>query len=398
MKNLVIFHMESVSNVIYQMNKDFFPNLCKWSCYFEKYVHYYSTATSTVMVMSDLFFGDMTIFDASDYLEDIYSINSSKKSAFEYLNGYGYTTQVFFYGYDGKERNRKLNDVINKGGTYWDGDDAGEFLASFDNFVQTDAPFAAFIEENISHVTYKGARLKKEMTQIEKFENKYRAMDETIGQIFEHLRENGLLDETIVILYGDHGDEYWFHGYHEGYTHAITPYTSLVHCPLFIFDGLGASKINDGLISTIDIYDMIMDALGIGKKREPSEYVISRNLFANQERRADIFDKGYSITDGNYTLLLTKTGLSMYQNRLDPYNLNNILEFFILEENELRYNDEFSKMISSHYKNLMTQAEKDEIKRKFEFLRDQLYRYVEGNEFLKGKWTWDKVSNNRYRL
>lgn len=398
MKNLVIFHMESVSNVIYQLNKDLFPNLNKWSCYFEKYTNYYSTATSTVMVMSDLFFGDMTIFDASDYLEDIYTLKSSKKSVFECLNERGYVTQTFFYGYDGHERNRKLNGVINNGGTFWDGDEEEAFLSSFDHFTQTAVPFAAFIEENVSHVTYKGTRLKKEMPQIEKYENKYRVMDETVGRIFEQLQENGLLDNTVIILYGDHGDEYWFHGYHEGYTHAIAPYTSLVHCPFFIFNGMNESKINDELLSTVDTYNMIMNALGIGKKHEAAEYVISRNLFANQQRRADIFDKGYSITDGKYTLLLTRAGLSMYQNRLDPYNLNNILEFFLFEEDELRYNEEFNKMLSSHYKSLMIQAEKDEIRNKFGYLRKKLYQYVESNEFLKGKWAWNKISRQRHNL
>ena len=46
----------------------------------------------------------------------------------------------------------------------------------------------------------------------------------------------------------------------------------------------------------------------------------------------------------------------------------------------------------------VTKAEKDEIRNKFGYLRKKLYQYVESNEFLKGKWAWNKISRQRHNL
>lgn len=391
MKNLVIFHMESVSNIIYKLNEECFPNLRKWSQYFESYSNYYSTATSTLMVMADLFFGDISVFDESGYLEDIYTVECNKKSLFEYLNEYGYFTKVLFLGYSGHERNRKLNTVINKNGTFWDGDNVADFLFAMDECNKEEPAFAVFIEDNASHITYCGKRVRQGICGVERYMEKYKVIDKTIGTVFEWLENNELLNNTVVLLYGDHGDEYWFHGYHEGYTHAIEPYTSLVHCPLFIFNGENILGIDKQVVSTTDIYSLVINALGMDKKIVGNGYAISRNLFARQVRRADVFNKGYSITDGEYTLLLTQKGLSLFENKLDPYNMNNILDFFDLCGDSLKYNPKFDKMISSHYKNFMTDLEKEEIKKRFEKLRKELRRYIEGNKCLEGRWNLNKL-------
>lgn len=398
MKNLILFHMESVSNVIFKLNEDYFPNLYKWRKYFQNYMNYYSTATSTVMVMADLFFGDMSVFEQSDYLEDIYSISYNRKTIFEYLNAFGYSTQAFYYGYNDKKRNNRLNNVINKGGTGWTGDDITDFLQSFICFTQEE-PFAIFIEENVSHIKYDGKRLeKRNKPESVCRKERYQAMDETVGKVLEQLEAGNLLDDTVVVLYGDHGDEYWFHGFHEGYTHAIEPYTSLIHCPLFVLNGMREAKINSQLISTTDIFNLILNELGIEKRKIGSEYIISRNLFARQKRKADIFNKGYSITNGNYTLLLTRKGLSMFENEMDQYNLNNVLDFFRLKRSRLEYNSKFESMISDHYKGVMTQAEQNEIEKQFEILRKRLYEYIAEYDFLAKRYNLNRIyRGNRYK-
>lgn len=404
MKNLIIFHMESVSDIIFKMNEDCFPNINRLRRYFEYYPNYYSTATSTSMVLTDLFFGDMSLFEESGYLEDIYTVKVSRKSVFEYLNDNGYCTHAFYYGVCKEERDRKLNNVINKNGTMWSGDKENDFLSCLDNYVHSGKAFAVFIEENVSHVTYSGHRInRKDKSAINYYKEKYRALDKSIGQVFECIKRNELWNQTIVILYGDHGDEYWFHGFHEGYTHAIEPFTSLTHCPLFIFDGENEATINNQLVATIDIFNIVLSRLGIRNIKLDRKYVISRNLFVNQKRKEEIFVKGYSITDGNFTLLLTKRGMSMYENSIDSYNLNNVLDFFDLKSNDkLKYNRQFEKMISSHYKEVMIKEERDEIEKQFYLLRGNLLQYIKENSLLERGFYMNKLYRgyraNRFRL
>lgn len=399
MKNLVIFHMESLSSAIFKLNCEYFPNIYKWERNFEYYVNYYSTATSTLMVMADLFFGDMSVFEESDYLENIFTIQPEQKTIFEYLHEFGYISCAFYYGYADHRRNERLNRVINKNGEMWQGDDAEAFRREFEKYVNTVKPFAVFIEENVSHVEYHGTRVEKNKNPEYIHQGKrYQTMDATVGEVMEILQNSSLLDNTVVILYGDHGDGYWFHGFHEGYTHAIEPYINLIHCPLFVYNGSKKFNINNQLVSTTDVYSIILNELNIEKKTIGSDFVISRNLFAKQTRRARIFNKSYCVTDGEYTLLLTRQGMAMYENRIDEYCQNNVLDFFQLKGGKLKYLEKYDRMISSHYKGIMTWAEKAEIERRFERLEDKMYEYISENKYLKRKYNLRKIyRSNRFR-
>lgn len=46
----------------------------------------------------------------------------------------------------------------------------------------------------------------------------------------------------MIIAFGDHGDDFWGHGFNGGYTHGIEPYTPLVHTPAFIFLSVHESR------------------------------------------------------------------------------------------------------------------------------------------------------------
>ena len=51
MKNLVVIHLESVSNLIFRMNSQFFPNTRKFQERCLNYNNYYATATSFIDVL-----------------------------------------------------------------------------------------------------------------------------------------------------------------------------------------------------------------------------------------------------------------------------------------------------------------------------------------------------------
>ena len=59
-------------------------------------------------------------------------------------------------------------------------------------------------------------------------------------------------------------------------------------------------------------------------------YVFSRNLFPRQQ---SVLEKGYSVTDGIYMLLITSKGLEMYICRFIQHSNFNILNWFKLDRN-----------------------------------------------------------------
>ncbi len=70
---------------------------------------------------------------------------------------------------------------------------------------------------------------KKTPRQIYRQELRY--ADEQIGRVLDTLQETGLLDTTIVIYFGDHGEEFGEHG---GNKHGLTVYSESTWVPMLI--------------------------------------------------------------------------------------------------------------------------------------------------------------------
>ncbi len=89
-------------------------------------------------------------------------------------------------------------------------------------------------------------------------------VDSELGKMFDYLEENHLMDNTSIILTGDHGESLEEHG---ELTHGYFAYNSTLWVPL-IFAGPGADAIRiDEYVSHIDIFPTVCDILGM---EEPS--------------------------------------------------------------------------------------------------------------------------------
>ncbi len=86
-------------------------------------------------------------------------------------------------------------------------------------------------------------------------------VDRAIERLFDGLEELGLLDNTLVVITADHGEEFLEHGY---VGHAWTLYRESLHVPL-IFWARGAleSSREDRLVSHVDLLPTIVELLGV---------------------------------------------------------------------------------------------------------------------------------------
>ena len=243
--------------------------------------NYYSTATSTLMVISDLLFGDIKVFEESNYLEDLFSINVDYNSILDDLFFDGYKTKTFFisHPYNEYESMKKLNKIVNKNGDFFYTDSLKEFKIEFNLSIDCRNPFAFFIADYSSHIAYNGERNNCKFNSIiSSFENRFKRIDDTIGIIMDTLITRNLLDNTIIIFYGDHGEEYYSHGFHQGFTHAIEPFNSISHCPLYLYDG-NHCGIDSRLVSTIDIKKILKQLYTSNNIFLNNKFIFSRNLF-----------------------------------------------------------------------------------------------------------------------
>jgi len=85
-------------------------------------------------------------------------------------------------------------------------------------------------------------------------------LDDHLGQVFERLRNNGHLDDTIVVVLADHGEHLTEHDVY--FTHRL-PYAEVLQVPLMIrLPGgrLGGTRVQDP-VSLVDVLPTLMELL-----------------------------------------------------------------------------------------------------------------------------------------
>jgi arylsulfatase A-like enzyme len=106
-------------------------------------------------------------------------------------------------------------------------------------------------------------------------------LDWRIGQLLQYLREKRILDDTILIIISDHGENL---GEHNLMDHQLCLYDTLVRIPLLIRwpSKLGAETNGNKLVSITDIFPTLMALLDIDFSH--SAELQGQNIFANTGR------------------------------------------------------------------------------------------------------------------
>lgn len=126
-----------------------------------------------------------------------------------------------------------------------------------------------------------------------------RYLDEAVKTLFDELKEKGLYENSIIIMYGDH------YGISENHNEAmaqylgkeITPYESvqLQRVPFFIhIPGSGKGGVNEEIGGQIDIRPTILNLLGI---ETSTDIQFGDDLFSEEREEFVIFRDGRFVTD-----------------------------------------------------------------------------------------------------
>ncbi len=96
------------------------------------------------------------------------------------------------------------------------------------------------------------------------YDGAIRYLDEHVGRLLAEVGRLGLLDNTMVILFSDHGEDFFDH-FSIG-MHGNSLYDEQVHVPLLIRPpgGLDAPRRIPDLVSLMDLTPTMLDRLGIG--------------------------------------------------------------------------------------------------------------------------------------
>jgi hypothetical protein len=105
--------------------------------------------------------------------------------------------------------------------------------------------------------------------------------DEDFAAFLKQLDAQGYLENSLIIITADHGEEFWEHG---GYEHGHQLYDEVLHVPLIIHGvGFPAGKRFDGLCSNFDLFPTIHEWLGL----EPPGEINAVSLYDLMEGRIE---------------------------------------------------------------------------------------------------------------
>lgn len=116
--------------------------------------------------------------------------------------------------------------------------------------------------------------------------------DDSFREFIERLDGRDWLENAVVVIVADHGDEFYDHG---GFGHGFTLYTEMIHIPMyFISEGrLASGVVRDDLVRLIDVAPTLYGLSGMETAGMNLEGV---DLFGSRDRRADADRSVYSET------------------------------------------------------------------------------------------------------
>jgi len=91
------------------------------------------------------------------------------------------------------------------------------------------------------------------------YDGEVRQTDEDLGELLATLQDRGLFENSMIVILGDHGEEFYEHGHtsHHGV------YDELIHIPLAISVPCVGRRTTDALVSQVDLLPTVLDGVGI---------------------------------------------------------------------------------------------------------------------------------------
>lgn len=258
----------------------------------------------------------------------------------------------FFQGYDAENDSNPTADIVTDSAIRWvntlKDDSFFLYIHYFDPHVPYTPPEPYLSRYRMGHGRWRNGfpkedvhRLRtgdlvpteEEKLQLEGLYNGEIAFnDHEFRRFIDYLKEIGIWDDTAIVLYADHGEEFWEHG---GSLHGRTVYQEVSHVPLFFkFPGFEPG-VREDPVSLVDIFPTILDYADI----ELPGNIVGQNILSDdyQQENSRTFiiealargfqSKGIVMGDWKQILHFTdEMNPELYNLTDDPLELNNVLD------------------------------------------------------------------------
>lgn len=120
-------------------------------------------------------------------------------------------------------------------------------------------------------------------------------VDAWLGEIFARLKERGLWEDSLIMVFSDHGEDLYQH--HRYFYHHPSPYQSSLHIPLLVKEpGQKKGAVSRRPSSILDIAPTILETLGIAVPGHYQGISLKREFPADRARLAESGEKSEILT------------------------------------------------------------------------------------------------------
>jgi arylsulfatase A-like enzyme/Tfp pilus assembly protein PilF len=122
--------------------------------------------------------------------------------------------------------------------------------------------FFAWVHLYDAHAPYNPPEPYRSRYPNEPYQGEISFADSQVGRVVQHLRDLNLLDRTVIVVIGDHGESLKDHG-EDG--HGFFVYESVVHVPLVVsapFSAMKHRRVTDS-VRSVDVMPTVLDLLGV---------------------------------------------------------------------------------------------------------------------------------------
>ena len=150
-------------------------------------------------------------------------------------------------------------------------------------FESTHAPYTfpedgVLLEDYQKDLNYINMNLQENVQQIHaRYINAAHHVDLEVGRLLDYLERSGMLDNTIVLFTGDHGEEFMEKG-HWGHGHGRTFPEEQIHVPLVLHVPGRAPAVIKHRTTHLQISPFLLGELGV--RQDPRSYSSASTLFA----------------------------------------------------------------------------------------------------------------------
>lgn len=200
----------------------------------------------------------------------------------------------------------------------------------------TPTPFVAWLHYRDPHHPYTAnPPVTKHASDLERYRSELHRVDEALQRLIGTLRSTGRLATTIVVITGDHGEEFRDHG---GQFHGTTLYDELVHVPLVVVIPGGDARVLEQPVSLTDLVPTLLDLVGVAPPTGldgqsfagllADEPWLARPLFAYNTSYTAAMQRQAAVIDGDMKLVEDegKGTIELFDLANDPKEQTNLAD------------------------------------------------------------------------